>query len=217
MKSSLITPFDWGNGIVFEGSIDGQGYALTNYILKGENNVGLFASMGATASVSDLVMGNVMVVSTATSGNVTVSAISTTGTVTDVATEARVVTATTGSVAVANAGQSFVRVHKQSAADTVVTTLLGASEIAQDTYLTPMQIEALTKFGGVANFLDKYVFNNAKLTYTATADAITVGVNNFREYWGWYNICPWLEGGTAWLEGGGIRPTKTNVTVADVA
>lgn len=217
MKSSLITPFDWGNGIVFEGSIDGQGYALTNYILKGENNVGLFASMGATASVTDLVMGNVMVVSTATSGNVTVSAISTTGTVTDVATEARVVTATTGSVAVANAGQSFVRVHKQSAGDTVVTTLLGASEIAQDTYLTPMQIEALTKFGGVANFLDKYVFNNAKLTYTATADTITVGVNNFREYWGWYNICPWLEGGTAWLEGGGIRPTKTNVTVADVA
>lgn len=213
MKSSLITPFDWGNGIAFEGSVDGQGYALTNYILKGENNVGLFASMGATASVTNLVIGNVMVVATATTGDVTVSAVttSTVGSVTDVATEMRVVTAATGSVKVTNAGKSFVRVHKQSGSNVTVSTLLNGT--TKDTYLTPSDIATLTKFGSVANFLDKYVLNNTKLTYTATADKITVGVNNFREYWGWYNICPWLEGlnaeGNTW---NGIRPTKTNTT-----
>ena len=220
MKSSLITPFDWGNGIAFAGTIDGAGYALTNYILKGENNVGLFATMGATASVTNLVMGNVMVVATATTGDVTVSALTTsnTGTVTDVATEMRVVTATTGSVSVANAGESFVRVHKQSASNktTTVTTLLNGT--TKDTYLTPSDIYALTKFGAtnaerVSNFLGKYVLNNTKLTYTATDAKITIGVNNFREYWGWYNICPWLEGlnaeGKTW---NGIRPTKTNTT-----
>lgn len=213
MKSSLITPFDWGNGIAFEGSIDGQGFALTNYILKGENNVGLFSSMGATASVTNLVMGNVMVVATATTGDVTVSAVttSTVGSVTDVATEMRVVTAATGSVKVTNAGKSFVRVHKQSGSNVTVSTLLNGT--TKDTYLTPSDIATLTKFGSVANFLDKYVLNNTKLTYKATADKITVGVNNFREYWGWYNICPWLEGlnaeGNTW---NGIRPTKTNTT-----
>lgn len=209
MKSSLITPFDWGNGIAFAGSIDGQGFALTNYILKGENNVGLFANMGATANVTNLVMGNVMVVATATTGNVTVSAVttSTTGTVTNVATEMRVVTATTGIVSVANAGESFVRVHKQSGSNVTVSTLLNGT--TKDTYLTPSDIATLTKFGSVANFLDKYVLNNTKLTYTATDAKITVGVNNFREYWGWYNICPWLEGGNTW---NGIRPTKTNTT-----
>lgn len=209
MKSSLITPFDWGNGIAFAGSIDGQGFALTNYILKGENNVGLFANMGATASVTNLVMGNVMVVATATTGDVTVSALTTsnTGTVTDVATEMRVVTATTGIVSVANAGESFVRVHKQSGSNVTVSTLLNGT--TKDTYLTPSDIATLTKFGSVANFLDKYVLNNTKLTYTATDAKITVGVNNFREYWGWYNICPWLEGGNTW---DGIRPTKTNTT-----
>ena len=213
MKSSLITPFDWGNGIAFEGSVDGQGYALTNYILKGENNVGLFASMGATASVTNLVIGNVMVVATATTGDVTVSAVttSTVGSVTDVATEMRVVTATTGIVSVTNAGKSFVRVHKQSGSNVTVSTLLNGT--TKDTYLTPSDIATLTKFGSVANFLDKYVLNNTKLTYKATADKITVGVNNFREYWGWYNICPWLEGlnaeGNTW---NGIRPTKTNTT-----
>ena len=209
MKSSLITPFDWGNGIAFAGSIDGQGFALTNYILKGENNVGLFANMGATASVTNLVMGNVMVVATATTGDVTVSAVTTSavGSVTDVATELRVVTATTGIVSVANAGESFVRVHKQSGSNVTVSTSLNGT--TKDTYLTPSDIATLTKFGSVANFLDKYVLNNTKLTYTATADKITVGVNNFREYWGWYNICPWLEGGNTW---DGIRPTKTNTT-----
>ncbi|MDD7350858.1 MAG: YDG domain-containing protein [Clostridia bacterium] len=218
MKSSLITPFDWDNGIAFAGSIDGQGFALTNYILKGENNVGLFANMGATANVTNLVMGNVMVVATATTGEVIVSAVttSTVGSVTNVATEMRVVTATTGSVSVANADESFVRVHKQSGSNVTVSTLLNGT--TKDTYLTPSDIYALTKFGAtnaerVSNFLGKYVLNNTNLTYTATDAKIIVGVNNFREYWGWYNICPWLEGlnaeGKTW---NGIRPTKTNTT-----
>lgn len=218
MKSSLITPFDWDNGTAFAGTIDGAGFALTNYILKGESNVGLFASMASGASVTNLVMGNVMVVATATTGDVTVSAVttSTVGSVTDVATEMRVVTATTGIVSVANADESFVRVHKQAGSNVTVSTLLNGT--TKDAYLTPSDIYALTKFGTtnaerVSNFLGKYVLNNTKLTYTATDAKITVGVNNFREYWGWYNICPWLEGlnaeGNTW---DGIRPTKTNTT-----
>ena len=216
MKSSLITPFDWGNGIAFAGSIDGAGFALTNYILKGENNVGLFANMASGASVTNLIMGNVMVVATATSENVTVSPISTTGTVTNVATEARVVTATTGSVTIDNAGQSFVRVHKQSGSNVTVSTLLNGTPKVN--YLKPSDIDALTKFGGVANFLGKYVLNNAKLKPVIEGEGnertLRVEVNNFREYWGWYNICPWLEGGNTW---NGIRPTKSNVTISPAA
>ncbi|MGN0765839.1 MAG: YDG domain-containing protein [Christensenellales bacterium] len=218
MKSSLITPFDWGNGIAFEGSIDGAGFALTNYILKGENNVGLFAEMASGASVTNLIMGNVMVVATASSGEVKVSALttSTVGTITDVATEMRVVTATTGSVTIDNAGQSFVRVHKQSGSNVTVSTLLNGTPKVN--YLKPSDIDALTKFGGVANFLGKYVLNNAKLKPVIEGEGnertLRVEVNNFREYWGWYNICPWLEGGNTW---NGIRPTKSNVTISPAA
>ena len=47
--------------------------------------------------------------------------------------------------------------------------------------------------GTTQTFINECIIN-APLTITNTSGTVTVKVENFRQYWAYINICPWLTG-----------------------
>jgi len=214
MRSTVITPIS-----AFSGSIDGKNFVLSNYIVK--DGKGLFAdNMTADASVKDIIIGNVILAGSGDMSAISTNATDkVTNVATEVRI---VTDQDTPINYLAGGEQSFVTYHRQDNSNKSVTTSvtitykdtttqeLNKIDVSKTKPITVAYIEALGTgwFGGGASarenwtaFMNKFVLAGTDLEVkfvetkdesgTTTTD-YKATLDNFRNKWGWLNICPWI-------------------------
>ena len=204
-KSQVLTTMDWGGSVAFTGSIDGQGFVISNFVIKGTTNVGLFKTLQGT--IENLTLAQVMVASYETSSNVSMGVVATTnsGEVDTVSVQGEFFAKTSGTVTVGGISATgagtvtsalgFMETARESATINATTNIaIVYRNYTNYTYKILVGVASgngstfASLDNGIKALANSYIIAVSPLQVNAYVPV----VNIFRQWYAWKIICPWL-------------------------
>ena len=211
-RSQLVTTFT----NEFSGTIDGNSKTIKNFVLVGNTSTGLFGTLSNTASIEKLTFAQVLVIA---SDVASMSVVSTNnnGSLDNIKVEAEFVSdknatvkvvannnsgTTTNSTAFVQTSMVSYSVEAESSSTNDIVVLERTYNVKNlDNIITKVTINGLdtnstTSSAYTLSDISENVINLAILGLNNTGLTIenkVVKINNFREYWAYVNICPFLS------------------------
>lgn len=211
-RSQLVTTFT----NEFSGTIEGNSKTIKNFVLVGNTSTGLFGTLSNTASIEKLTFAQVLVIA---SDVASMSVVSTNnnGSLDNIKVEAEFVSdknatvkvvannnsgTTTNSTAFVQTSMVSYSVEAESSSTNDIVVLERTYNVKNlDNIITKVTINGLdtnstTSSAYTLSDISENVINLAILGLNNTGLTIenkVVKINNFREYWAYVNICPFLS------------------------